>query len=527
MKFISADRYPIELEKDTAYLIKVSWNDYWEFETKFRLLYSDDNKVEFNFGYLKLGRRGVGPGTVDNYPDLGLPDSFEALSDDFFSVGLDVSYYEEINKLGSKFRQNLLESLNDVALRIDLLEEVKDLHIAKRSIFRDLSLNLIKNKYHEIATGKFEINGFDYQFRIENIKKPDSTQSDYVDINFKVDPESVLPSNIHVLIGRNGVGKSNALKQMANQLVEKPDLKATNVISVSFSVFDEVEIPNSFDYADTKFHYVGIRKPSDESESRKDELGILGTQKYEQAFSQSELANEFFESLKDCLGAPKKNRFYNALENLQNDRIFEQIRLLQNIKNIDEEIPAETAYNLIKDFSKLSSGHQIVLLSITKLVSLIQEESIVLLDEPESHLHPPLLSAFINSLSALLTKQNGMAIIATHSPVILQEVPKSCVTIMERQRHEMYISEPSIETYGENVGVLTNEIFGLEVKLTGFYRKLLEMSEQFASYEEAMDSINWQLGEEGRSLLHNYIYLRNSRSKQIMPWDNPEMHLGA
>lgn len=48
----------------------------------------------------------------------------------------------------------------------------------------------------------------------------------------------------------------------------------------------------------------------------------------------------------------------------------------------------------------------------------------MLIDEPEGHLHPPLLSAFVRALSELLVNRNGVAIIATHSPVVLQEVPR-------------------------------------------------------------------------------------------------------
>ena len=75
----------------------------------------------------------------------------------------------------------------------------------------------------------------------------------------------------------------------------------------------------------------------------------------------------------------------------------------------------------------LSSGHKIVLLSITKLVENMEEKTLVLMDEPEAHLHPPLLAAFVRALSDLLINRNGVAIIATHSPVVLQEVPRSCV----------------------------------------------------------------------------------------------------
>ena len=72
----------------------------------------------------------------------------------------------------------------------------------------------------------------------------------------------------------------------------------------------------------------------------------------------------------------------------------------------------------------MSSGHAIVFMTITRLVEKVDERSLVLLDEPESHLHPPLLSALIRALSDLLVSRNAIAIIATHSPVVLQEVPQ-------------------------------------------------------------------------------------------------------
>src|SRR5690606_8000124 len=84
----------------------------------------------------------------------------------------------------------------------------------------------------------------------------------------------------------------------------------------------------------------------------------------------------------------------------------------------------------------MSSGHKIVLLTITRLVSTVEEKTLVLLDEPESHLHPPLLSAFTRALSDLLLSRNGVAIVATHSPVVTQEVPMTCVWILTRSRAE-------------------------------------------------------------------------------------------
>jgi len=122
--------------------------------------------------------------------------------------------------------------------------------------------------------------------------------------------------------------------------------------------------------------------------------------------------------------------------------------------------------NKIKFYSK------IVLLTITRLVEEVEERTLVLLDEPEAHLHPPLLSAFIRSLSNLLIDRNGVAIIATHPPVVLQEVPKSCVWNIRRSESEIKVERLEIESFGENVGILTREVFGLEVTQSGFHKLL-------------------------------------------------------
>jgi predicted ATP-dependent endonuclease of OLD family len=152
-------------------------------------------------------------------------------------------------------------------------------------------------------------------------------------------------------------------------------------------------------------------------------------------------------------------------------------------------------------FNRLSSGHKIVLLTITRLVELIEEKTLVLIDEPESHLHPPLLSAFIRSLSELLIARNGMSIIATHSPVVLQEAPKECVWMLRRYGAECVAERPTLETFGENVGILTREAFGLDVSKTGFHKMLADAVEEGRTYDEILEHFNNKLGAEARAIL--------------------------
>ena len=84
------------------------------------------------------------------------------------------------------------------------------------------------------------------------------------------------------------------------------------------------------------------------------------------------------------------------------------------------------------------------MLILAQLVYLLDEKFLVLIDEPECHLHPPLLASFIQCLSYLLRERNAIAIIATHSPVVLQEVAKQSATQRIRKGFIVFIITKTI-----------------------------------------------------------------------------------
>jgi predicted ATP-dependent endonuclease of OLD family len=156
----------------------------------------------------------------------------------------------------------------------------------------------------------------------------------------------------------------------------------------------------------------------------------------------------------------------------------------------------------------LSSGHKIVLLTLTRLVEKVEEKTLVLIDEPEAHLHPPLLSAMTRAVSELMVKRNGAAIVATHSPVILQEVPKSCVWILNRILTTSKAERPTMETFAESVGILSREVFQLELAQSGYHQLLGELRQKALTYEDALSRLDGQLGAEGKAVLRG-MYLNN------------------
>jgi hypothetical protein len=262
------------------------------------------------------------------------------------------------------------------------------------------------------------------------------------------------------------------------------------LVAVSFSAFDTRGPLAGVSLGIKRYAYIGLI--THEQSSGLDNQEVLLEPRVK---GSNELAREFADSVLVCREGVRRKRWKDALETLQADPLFAEA----NVSALADDMQPNVEDRARALFKKLSSGHAIVLLAITRLVELVEEKSLVLIDEPESHLHPPLLSAFVRALSDLLTNRNGVALVATHSPVVLQEVPNSCVWKLSRSGHEARVDRPELETFGENVGVLTREVFGLEVTQTGFHKLVSDMV-QGRTYEEVLGVFGGHLGAEGRSL---------------------------
>lgn len=228
----------------------------------------------------------------------------------------------------------------------------------------------------------------------------------------------------------------------------------------------------------------------------------------------NDISEALITQLANAIFLCKANRHKSALltqtlNNLRSDPAFENSGIIELLNK--EELNADEMYEL---FKTLSSGHKMVLLIALCCVEKIEECSLLVIDEPENHLHPPLLSALIRTLSDLLIDRNGVAIIATHSPVVLQEVPRCCAWTLRRIGEKIISERPSIETFGSNVGSLTSEVFGLEVQKSGFIRLLEDSVNRGLSYDEILDEFDGQLGVEAQMILRGLTYCRNGEYSQ-------------
>ena len=88
-----------------------------------------------------------------------------------------------------------------------------------------------------------------------------------------------------------------------------------------------------------------------------------------------------------------------------------------------------------------------------------------------------------------------------HSPIVLQETPKSCVWLLSRSGDVWNASRPRFETFGENIGSLTNDVFKYEINKSGFHALIKENVLECDTYEEVLDIYDNQLGDEARGLV--------------------------
>ncbi|NWL15509.1 ATP-binding cassette domain-containing protein [Pseudoalteromonas sp. Scap03] len=476
---------------NTAYLTIDHWNDF-SFVTMFYLELYDEKGVLHDLGNVKIGFKGQ---TTEQSTHTLLGNSFQQLSDGYFSVGQDVDYYRKISSFVEPLRTNLLSALKDIVLSPRLIEVAQEEEVFRTALLRDVSLSVIKGQFPRVLAGQPPLTNFEFKF-----SRPESDKMSGFELKFKVKIDSKPSTNIHAVIGRNGVGKTTLLNGMIEAITSKGHSTSkfydvggwqenpisndyfSSLVSVSFSAFDPFEPP--IEQPDpsqgTCYFYVGLKKEGDTLKSLND------------------IRQEFLQALKSCFSqTPKRDRWLRAIETLESDENFERMGL----KDLSQFSGQELASKALKTIERMSSGHAVVLLTITRLVATVEEKTLVLIDEPESHLHPPLLSAFVRALSELLHDRNGVAIIATHSPVVLQEVPKSSAWKINRVGLATEPRRLNIETFGENVGVLTREVFGLEVVKSGFHDLLVKSVESGSSYQEIVNEYNHQLGLEARSLL--------------------------
>lgn len=151
--------------------------------------------------------------------------------------------------------------------------------------------------------------------------------------------------------------------------------------------------------------------------------------------------------------------FFKALESTYISDLIEEVRVKVKKKDIRGEIK----------FKELSEGEQQLLTVIGLLKFTKDDESLVLLDEPDTHLNPLWKWKYIQYLKDAVknaddepSEDTTQVILNTHDPLVIGGLVKNQVRIFKNVEGKIITEVPDLDPKGLGVaGILTSEIFGL------------------------------------------------------------------
>ena len=157
--------------------------------------------------------------------------------------------------------------------------------------------------------------------------------------------------------------------------------------------------------------------------------------------------------------------------------------------------------------------------AMAHLIANCDNNNLVLFDEPENHLQPPLLSFIINEMRIVLAKSKSVMLIATHSPIILQEIFSKNVRVVRRNGNIRTFTQPKIETYGESFGAIASEVFNLNSDNTSYYHSIEKLYEAWRmddmkTLDSMIHAFENKLGSSLSSQMEAFLIGKYSQSHQ-------------
>lgn len=122
---------------------------------------------------------------------------------------------------------------------------------------------------------------------------------------------------------------------------------------------------------------------------------------------------------------------------------------------------------------EMSSGQRSMFHFALHFLNMAGEGTLLIIDEPETYLHPNLVSDYMMLVYNILEQTSSIALIATHSAYVVREVPTHCVHILQRKGKVASISRPYLKTLGANVAEISLAVFG-DSTVDAYHRKLSE-----------------------------------------------------
>lgn len=446
--------YPcVELQTD-------NWDDY-SFKTTFYVTFYKSQEEAVYIGQNKIISKqlNIPEGKRDDWTVYHLQSDFKILDENFVSIGQEEEFYKNLKKLDRQVIEEILEGLRDCGYNREFLDGFKHRSV-QDSLFRSITTEKLLNEARIILFSDSISNPFSFNFVFSPLYNKDN-QIDF-NLNFNA-KEKYFPNRIIALIGENGVGKTQVINQLP-EYIQRKKLLFNRIIHITNSYYDrgvsiERNVHPEYRYFGIVNTVEGVPVVTTKQEQIKETEGVL-----------RKIVNRF-----------KKEIDYRLISHSFNDisNLFPKVRFDEIYNCFDPSDDSEIDINLsnfISDFSLLSSGESILLSNLIKMLSCITFNSILLIDEPEIHLHPNFITSYMEYIYKILNRFDSYALIATHSTFVIREIKADCVYVIRRDAADnCEISNVARQTIGTNAMALAIDIFENDLIQPYFLKQLIQM----------------------------------------------------
>lgn len=436
-----------------------TWDDFG-YKTRYDLYYYSDLQDWKYIGEVKIMKKG------EKITYGHLPTQFDTLTNEYCSLGQDLSYYRNMKKyLGNRYK-DVLYALMDSACFSLIADKFQSDSVFRVSLLREREAD------RALQFAQYELAGYDYKQDCSFVFRAEMPyyKGHYFNVKFNfgsVYREDNL-NRIIAVIGNNGVGKTTLLSQMAEVLIKGDDTRFnpqvpifSKVIATSYSIFDDF-----CKIQGTSFNYVYCG---------------MQTEKH-RLMDEEELAARRRMSIELI----KNKDFGNKTLKRYLQRLI-AVDLLNQMFDSDGKF-SEKKYQSVHEW--LSSGQTMLMNLVIEILAHVRQNTLILIDEPEVHLHPQGITEIVRMIDSICKDYNSCCLMATHSPVVIQELLSRNVIVMDREQDGSPLVRPMrLESMGENLTTITQDIFGRNNKVPLYVDKLRELVDSHNSIEDVLKEV--------------------------------------
>lgn len=234
-------------------------------------------------------------------------------------------------------------------------------------------------------------------------------------------------------------------------------------------------------------------------------------------------------SLKKIAQGLSAKNFFKMLDSIWISDLLSSIHIKVRLNNGE-----------IVSFSELSEGEQQLLTVLGLLEFTVEEDSLFLLDEPDTHLNPAWAAKYHSFLKRFIPDKRFCHILmVTHHPLAIAELNREQIQVLRKDALGQSVAEtPSESPIGMGInGILTSDMFDMATTLDQHTSKVIEARRKLLEKENLSESevielnrLNNSLDRLGYSYTHpdedyrQFLIARKKTMQQLEGVDKVSIH---